>query len=126
VYYWKMNANDTGCGPLTATGSFMATTSSVTLVGTASLPVTALVYATNQYPYYTTVAIVNGAPIFAVSGLSLPFTPLGAEATVMRPNSAAVSLQADADYSSLSASGVTFYLQTNAPATGYVALVKIY
>jgi hypothetical protein len=104
----------------------MATTSSVTLVGTASLPVTALVYATNQYPYYTTVAIVNGAPIFAVSGLSLPFTPLGAEATVMRPNSAAVSLQADADYSSLSASGVTFYLQTNAPATGYVALVKIY
>jgi hypothetical protein len=126
VYFWKMGANDTGCGPLTATGSFMATTSSVVLTGTASLPVTAVVYATNQYPYYTTVAIINGAPSFSVSGLSLPFTPLGAEATVMRPNPAAVSLQADADYSSLSASGVTFYLQTNAPATGYIALVKIY
>jgi hypothetical protein len=130
VYFWNMGANDTGCGPLTATGSFMATTSSVVLTGKASLPVglpvTAVVYATNQYPYYTTVAIINGAPSFSVSGLSLPFTPLGAEATVMRPNPAAVSLQADADYSSLSASGVTFYLQTNAPATGYIALVKIY
>ena len=126
VYYWKMNANDTGCGPLTATGSFMATTSSVVLTGTASTSVTAIVYATNQYPYYTTVAIPNGAESFSVSGLALPFTPLGAEATVMLPNATAIPLDAKPDYSSLSAGGVNFYLQTQAPSSGYVALVKIY
>ena len=124
VYFWGKGANDTGAPGLSVSGTFYTGSSPVLLTGSGN--VTATVYAVNMRPYIVTIPITNGAHNFSVTGLTLPFTPMGAEASVMLPNSSAVPLDAKPDYSSLSATGVKFYLQTAAPSSGYIAIVKIY
>jgi hypothetical protein len=85
IYYWTQGADDTGCAGLTASGTFIASSTTLALTGTASTAVTAAVvrlFVSN--PVTGNVVVANGATgLQTVTGLSIPFVPTNIEVWLM-------------------------------------------
>lgn len=123
AYYWVKGANDATAPGLTATGTFIPSSSSATLTGTGSDTITAAVYATNTRPYVGIQALTQGAVSLPISGLT--FAPMGGRCDIMIP-AGGTPIEAPLLYPSLSASGGTFEFDVPVPSAGYVALYTFY
>ncbi len=120
TYYWTKNAHDATAPSLSASGSFQAAASTVTLTGTALATVTATVLGVALRPFYI-IASLNAGDTGYNAIATLPYSLMCGEATIMTPAGGA-SIQAPCDFTTLGnvgTTGVLFNFTSAIPAAGY-------
>ena len=126
TYYWNQSMDDLTAPGLTASGSFLASASSVTLTGTPSAAVTATVYSVPQKPFTIISALSVGATSFNAIAV-LPYSLTFADAKIMGPTGGGF-IDAQADQTTLGnvvTTGVVVNFDTGIPATGYYIKVVL-
>jgi hypothetical protein len=73
-----------------------------------------------RQPFFDTAPIPANQDYVAITGLALPFTPVGCIVTVLMPQGGGI-ISATPDASTLSSDGVTAYLSTATPNGNYIA-----